>query len=85
MSQSDRRDRAGRKSESDCPGIRPQNGCAAQAARYVLRDRRQMLCAGGAGATEVLNLSSVRRDGGAKPFPLWGLAVIGGVLRVAGR
>jgi hypothetical protein len=43
-----------------------RSGCAPPIARYVLRNRNRC------GAPAMLNLSSARRDRGAKPFPLRG-------------
>jgi hypothetical protein len=52
-----------------------RSGCAPQIARYALQ-QVQVRCAGAPALPEVLNLTSARRDRGAKQFPLWGLAAL---------
>jgi hypothetical protein len=51
--------------ERSLPSPQPQRTAAGRLSGGDSFSRR-------AGATEVLNLSSARRDRGAKPFPLWG-------------
>lgn len=58
------------------------NGCSLQIARQALRNRSRCGGAGAPALPEVLNLSSARRDRGAKPFSLWGAT--GPLVSVAG-